>query len=137
MENNEDININEQLTILEETKSQIKQAIIDKGQSISSEDSFRSYVDKIEDIEVLNAQTKEVTPTTNQQVIVPDQQYNAISQLTVNSVTSDIDNNIISDNIKKDIEILGIRGNYEGNVTQQEYTEAINDLNDILGEENS
>ena len=137
MENNEDININEQLTILEATKSQIKQAIIDKGQSISSEDSFRSYVDKIEDIEVLNAQTKEVTPTTNQQVIVPDQQYNAISQLTVSGVTSDIDNNITSDNIKKDIEILGVRGNYEGNISQQEYAEAIDDLNNILGEENS
>ena len=39
--------INEQLDILDETKAQIKQAIIDKGQEISDEDSFRSYAEKI------------------------------------------------------------------------------------------
>jgi len=44
-------NIDEELTVLEGTKEQIKQAIIDKGQSVLPSDSFRSYADKIEAIE--------------------------------------------------------------------------------------
>ena len=43
--------LNTQLEYLDETKSLIKQAIIDKGQSISENDTFRSFVQKINDIE--------------------------------------------------------------------------------------
>ena len=38
------------LEYLDETKRQIKQSIINKGQIINNSDSFRSYVDKIENI---------------------------------------------------------------------------------------
>lgn len=41
--------IDAQLQILEETKAQIKQALIDKKITISDNDSFRSYADKIDD----------------------------------------------------------------------------------------
>lgn len=40
--------IDAQLQILEETKAQIKQALIDKKITISDNDSFRSYADKID-----------------------------------------------------------------------------------------
>ena len=40
----------EQLQYLNETKGLIKQAIINKGQTITSNDTFRSYVDKINNI---------------------------------------------------------------------------------------
>lgn len=43
--------LNTQLDYLDETKGLIKQAIIDKGQSISENDTFRSFVQKINDIE--------------------------------------------------------------------------------------
>ena len=43
--------LNTQLDYLDETKSLIKQAIIDKGQSISENDTFRNFVQKINDIE--------------------------------------------------------------------------------------
>ena len=43
--------LNTQLEYLDETKGLIKQAIIDKGQSISENDTFRSFVQKINDIE--------------------------------------------------------------------------------------
>ena len=59
--------INEQIEILNETKSQIKQAIISKGQPVTAEDSFRSYATKIENISTINAQEKTVSPTTSQQ----------------------------------------------------------------------
>ena len=49
--------INNQLLYLEETKTQIKTAITNKGQSISDSDTFRSYVDKINNISTLNTDT--------------------------------------------------------------------------------
>ena len=60
---NETINIEEQLNTLEETKSQLKTAIVNKGQTISDSDSFRSYVKKIEDISTLAADTADATAT--------------------------------------------------------------------------
>ena len=39
---------------LEETKRQIRQAIIDKGVSVSENDTFRSYASKIAEIQVNN-----------------------------------------------------------------------------------
>lgn len=44
--------INDKLEYLNQTKQDIKQAIINKGQNITDEDTFRSYVDKINDIEL-------------------------------------------------------------------------------------
>lgn len=47
----------EQLNILSATKTSIKEAIISKGQDVSSEDSFSSYADKIDDIVTLEEGT--------------------------------------------------------------------------------
>lgn len=58
-------------------------------------------------------QTKTATPTTSQQVIEPDTGYELVS-VTVNAVTSSIDQNITAGNIKKDVTILGVTGTYEG-----------------------
>lgn len=127
---NDEININEQLEILEETKSQIKQAIIDKGQEISENDSFRSYATKIGNIEVLNAQSKPVTPTTQQQIIEPDAPtYNGLSQVTVAGVTSAIDSNIQASNIKSGVTILGVQGTYSDAMKEYASETAMN--NDI------
>lgn len=54
----------DKLQYLNETKSQIRQAIIDKGQTVGTNDTFRSYVAKIEAIETgtpINNQNKSVT----------------------------------------------------------------------------
>ena len=51
------------LNYLDETKKQIKQAIVDKGQPISDTDSFRSYVDKIDKISTLAEETADATAT--------------------------------------------------------------------------
>lgn len=40
----------EKLKYLQETKDLIKEAIINKGQIITDKDTFRSYVDKIQNI---------------------------------------------------------------------------------------
>ena len=58
-----------------------------------------------------NLQEKEVNPTINKQEIFADKEYSALSKVTVNAVTNDIDNNIQANNIKKDVSILGVTGN--------------------------
>ena len=55
----------------------------------------------------------EVTPTTSQQVISAGSGYDAIGTVTVKAVTSDIDSDIQPENIKKDVDILGVVGTLE------------------------
>lgn len=50
-------------------------------------------------------QTKTATPTTSQQIIEPDTGYE-LASVTINAVTSSIDQNIIADNIREGITIL-------------------------------
>lgn len=59
-------NINEfqeQLDILKETKTQIKQSIINKGKEVSDVDSFRSYANKIDGIVTLEEGTSDANAT--------------------------------------------------------------------------
>lgn len=59
------------------------------------------------------SQAKSCDPSTSQQIIEPDSGY-LLSSVTVNAVTHYIDENIIAENIKKDVTILGITGSFEG-----------------------
>lgn len=61
-----------------------------------------------------NLQNKTVTPTTSQQVISADQNYDGLDEVTVQAVTSSIDSNIQQGNIKQGISILGVVGTYTG-----------------------
>lgn len=61
-------------------------------------------------VEELNGQTKVVTPSTSENIVQPDEGYNALTSITVSAVDSSIDNNIIAANIKKDVTILGVTG---------------------------
>ena len=65
-------------------------------------------------------QTKTATPTTSQQLIEPDSGYE-LSSVTVNAVTSSIDANIQSSNIKDGVNMLGVACNVvEYNPTRNE-----------------
>ena len=55
---------------------------------------------------------KTVDPSTND--ITVTSSVDGLSSVTVNAVTSSIDSNISSENIKKDVTILGVTGTYEG-----------------------
>ena len=59
----------------------------------------------------LNAQGLSVTPSTSAQTISPTSPYNAFDEVSVSAVTSAIDNNITSGNIKSGVSILGVAGN--------------------------
>ena len=55
----------------------------------------------------------EVTPTTAAQTIVHGEGYDGIGTVTVKAVTSAIDSDIVPENIKKDVDILGVTGSLE------------------------
>ena len=59
-------------------------------------------------------QTKSIAPTLNQQIVKPDTGYDALLQLIVEAVTHKIDPNIVAENIRNNITILGITGTFRG-----------------------
>ena len=73
----------------------------------SNSDSLPAYIKP-------NNQNITVTPTVTQQVFTADQDHTGLGTVTVNAVTSSIDQNITTENIKKDVTILGVTGSYEG-----------------------
>lgn len=87
-------NINNKLDYLDETKQLIKQAIIDKGQEVSDEDTFRSYVDKISDIETGN-DTKDATASSND-ILYPETAYISNGKVTGNIMPTYSSNTTLS-----------------------------------------
>lgn len=61
----------------------------------------------------INNQNKTVNPSTSQQIITPSQGYSGLGQVTVNAVTAAIDPDIRPENIKKDVNVLGVVGTYD------------------------
>lgn len=61
----------------------------------------------------IRLQQKSVTPTTSIQIIKADSSYNGLSSVSVGAVTSAIDSDIKSENIKKGVSILGVNGTLE------------------------
>lgn len=57
-------------------------------------------------------QAKIATPTTSSQTIVADSNYDGLSEVQVEAVTSSIDSNIKVDNIKHGVTVLGVTGGY-------------------------
>ena len=58
-----------------------------------------------------------VFPKTEEMIITPSSDYDGISKVIVNPVTSDIDSDIKSANIKKGVNILGVTGTLEEGIT--------------------
>lgn len=58
-----------------------------------------------------------VTPTTSVQTITPSEGKNGITSVTVNAVDNTIDANILAENIKSGVTILGVTGTYTGETT--------------------
>ena len=83
----------------------------------SSGVTYRPSIDKnaITSITVTpRNQPRTVIPTTSTQTLTVDQRYSGNGTITVNPVTAEIDANIVEGNIKKDVQILGVTGVYEG-----------------------
>lgn len=68
----------------------------------------------------LKGETVEVTPSTSAQTIEPTEGKNGITSISVAAVTAAIDANILAENIKSGVTILGVEGTYTGEQEQQE-----------------
>lgn len=106
------MSIQTEIERLEGAKSALKTSITNKGVTVDEEKKINEYSALVDSIVELKGQTKTVTPSTSKQTISPDAQYNGLTSVTVNAVTSAIDSNIVADNIKKDVSILGVTGTY-------------------------
>lgn len=72
-------------------------------------------------------QSINITPSTSAQTITASGGVDGYSPLNVSAVTNSIDANIVAGNIKKDVQILGITGSYEGE-NQKKYGVSIDNL---------
>ena len=77
-------------------------------------------------------QDKEVIPSVTQKVIIPDEEYNGLSSVTISGVDSTIDQNIKEQNIKKGVNILGVEGTYIGEAVNAIYSLEYNSLDGNL-----
>lgn len=73
---------------------------------------------EIASINTLKSEEVIINPTTSVQVVEPSEGKNAITKATVEAVTSDIDSNIVAENIKSGITILGVDGSFEGGTSE-------------------
>lgn len=87
--------------ILEEKNNKILPSTLKEG--ISFFDVEGSVIE-------LQGQAKEITPSTEVQVIAPDEDYNGLTEVTIQAVDSTIDENIKAENIKEGVSILGVEG---------------------------
>lgn len=72
-----------------------------------------NFDQEILSINTIKGQEKTIIPSTAEQIITPDGDYNAITKATIKAVDNTIDSNISPENIKKDINILGVTGTLE------------------------
>lgn len=86
-------------------------------------------------VNAITLQDKTITPTVEEQIVFPDDNYNGLNKVTVNAVTNEIDKNIISENIKNGVDILGITGNYVGSKYAPRYISFYNYSGTELNEE--
>lgn len=105
----------ENLEHIDGTKELIRDVLESKGIDITDEDTFRSYADKMEQLtsDTSIEEFKEVAPKTVAQAVIPSKGYKAIKKVVVNAVDSDIDEDLKPENIKKNVDILGVLGTYE------------------------
>lgn len=85
----------------------------------ASSDDLEGYSSVTVEVADIPAVVEElnVIPTTSTQNIHPETGVDGFSVVNVSAVTSSIDNNISAGNIKKDVQILGVTGTFEGGIT--------------------
>ena len=92
-------------------------AISGKGGTLPATQDLSNMPTAINSITTVNNTTLSVTPTTSSQSHTPSSPYTGYGSVSVNAVTSSIDNNIQAGNIKEGVTILGVLGTYQGGIT--------------------
>ena len=85
-------------------------------------------VAKFPSVVLANLQDKVVNPSVNEQIINADFGYDGLNNETINPVTKDIDSDIIPENIKNGVDILGVTGSLEEKKEEEEKSVALDML---------
>ena len=83
-------------------------------------------------------QSKTVEPSIEEQTITPDEGIFALSSVTVNPVTSEIDKNIKAENIKEGVSILGVDGTvkpFREPILQDKTVNPTSEIQEIVADE--
>ena len=105
------------LTALNTDIQNARTAITNKGGTVTSGGGSSQLATDIATIPTASSPvitSLSVTPTTSAQTITAPSGTDGYSPVNVSAVTSSIDANITAGNIKKDVQILGVTGTYEG-----------------------
>ena len=95
----------------------------------SDEDGLSSVT-----VEPYTLESRTVDAGTEDKIVTPTR-ADALSSVKVNKVTSNIDSNIIPENIRKDTTILGVTGTFEGSgncIPGIPYIESVNDTDGVM-----
>ena len=107
-----DMTESEQKCYMINSLAAIRDAINANGGNVSDTTPYADYASKISGVTKIEA--KEITPTTSEQTITASGDVDGFNPLTVAAVTSAIDANILPENIKSGVTILGVEGTYTG-----------------------
>lgn len=130
--NNTNYSTYDYIDSLKEDKTNMVGHLNSIGVPVSESETFTELVKNIPNlVPKSNLSDLTITPTTSQQEFNhPDSAgYN---QVIVEAVTSTIDSNIKSENIKKDISILGVKGSLESSILSNAYkVSSLNEMNSL------
>lgn len=106
----------EYLSQLQKDKQALVKNLFDKGVEVKDNETFTTLVPKVATIETASPIEEEliIEPNTDHRIYLPSEGYDGIARVEALPVTSDIDINIQSKNIKEGVSILGVTGSYDG-----------------------
>lgn len=104
---------------LQQDRNNFADALVDKGVSAFKTETFTSLVGKIKNIKP-KLQDKTVAPTESGRTVTSDSGYEGLNQVTISPIQPGAIKNLTADNIKRNVEILGLVGTY-GSTSQIKY----------------
>jgi hypothetical protein len=118
----------EYLSQLQKDKQALAKNLSDKGVEVKDNETFTTLVPKVATIETASPIEDYIviTPSTKHQTFLPKEGYDGIGRIEAEPVTNKIDGNIIADNIKEGVEILGVTGKYDGVADLDLQTKVVN-----------
>ena len=103
-----------------EQKAKLGSIEITENGTYEKEDGYNRVVVNVESHEV-NLQEKTTNPATTAVEVTPDLGFDGLSKVTVNPVDSNIDPNIVPENIKTGVTVLGVEGTFKGEKPEERF----------------
>ena len=103
-----------------EQKAKLGSIEITANGTYEKEDGYNRVVVNVESHNV-NLQEKTTNPATTAVEVTPDLGFDGLSKVTVNPVDSNIDPNIVPENIKTGVTVLGVEGTFKGEKPEERF----------------